>query len=43
MTFATAAEMEAVMGSAEDNSFVKQVREETDAFAEAAGEIKQRG
>jgi hypothetical protein len=31
-TFASAAEMEAVMGTAEDNSFVKQVRQETEEF-----------
>ena len=42
-TFATAAEMEAVMGSAEDNSFVKQVRQDTDAFAATVEELKKRG
>ncbi len=39
LTFRNAEEMRAVLGSAEDNGFVKQVREETEAFrrlAEAA-------
>jgi hypothetical protein len=40
MTYSTPEEMAAVLGTAEDNSFVKQVRKETQAFqaeAEAAG------
>jgi len=41
-TFANAAEMEAVMGTAEDNSFVEQVRDETAAFAERVADIKAR-
>jgi len=41
-TFAAAAEMAAVMGSPEDNSFVTQVREETDAFADVVKKLKDR-
>jgi len=41
-TFAAAAEMEAVMGSPEDNSFVKQVRDETEAFADVVKKLKDR-
>jgi len=41
-TFAAAAEMAAVMGSPDDNSFVRQVREETEAFAEAVAECRTR-
>jgi len=43
MTFAGPGEMEAVLGTAEANSFVKQVREETEAFAERIEAVKQRG
>jgi len=42
-TFANAAEMEAVMGSPESASFVKQVRQETDAFAARVAAIRTRG
>jgi hypothetical protein len=35
--------MEAVLGVAEENSFVKQVRAETEAFAELVEAVKQRG
>lgn len=43
MTFRNPAEMEAVVGSAEANSFVRQVREETEAFKTLVAGIKQRG
>ena len=43
MTFRNLAEMEAVTGSAETNSFVKQVREETEAFKTLVAKIKDRG
>lgn len=43
MTFAGPGEMEAVLGTAEANGFVKQVREETEAFAERIEAVKQRG
>ncbi len=36
ITFATSAEMKAVLGTAEENSFVKQVREETKEFEKLA-------
>jgi len=39
-TFGSQAEMDAVMGTAEDNSFVLQVREETAAFAKLAAAAK---
>ena len=42
-TFATPAETEAVMGTAEDNSFVKQIRQETEAFADLVKTVKARG
>jgi len=42
-TFADDAERLAVLGAPEDNSFVKQVRVETEAFAQQAESIKQRG
>ena len=41
-TFAAPAEMEAVMGSPDDNSFVAQVREETEAFAKTVEGVKTR-
>ncbi|MCX5676136.1 MAG: DUF4954 family protein [Planctomycetota bacterium] len=43
MTYSTPEEMAAVLGTAEGNSFVKQVRQETLAFAELAEAIKKRG
>jgi hypothetical protein len=43
MIFRNAAEMTAVMGTAESASFVKQVRGETEAFARAVAAIKARG
>ncbi|MBE3133391.1 MAG: DUF4954 family protein [Acidobacteria bacterium] len=43
MTYSTPEEMAAVLGTAEGNSFVKQVRQETQAFAELAEAIKKRG
>jgi len=42
-TFRDAAEMKAVVGTAEDNSFVKQVREETKQFKELVEAARQRG
>ncbi|MCD6365196.1 MAG: DUF4954 family protein, partial [Planctomycetes bacterium] len=42
ITFETSEEMEAVLGRAEDNSFVKQVRLETEEFAELVAEVKTR-
>jgi len=42
MTFTTPEEMAAVMGTIEENSFVKQLREETAAFIEQVEAIKQR-
>jgi hypothetical protein len=43
ITFRNAAEVEAVLGSAEGNSFVKTVREETAAFRSLAAAVKSRG
>ena len=43
ITFASATEMEAVMGNPEKVSFVKQVREETEAFGVLVERVKQRG
>ncbi|HUS48191.1 MAG TPA: DUF4954 domain-containing protein, partial [Phycisphaerae bacterium] len=43
MTFVNAAEMEAVMGSAEDNAFVKQVREEAKEFEQLVAAARKRG
>jgi hypothetical protein len=43
MMYSTSEEMAAVLGTAEGNSFVKQVRQETQAFAELAEAIKKRG
>jgi hypothetical protein len=43
MVYSSPEEMEAVLGSAEDNSFVKQVREETEAFEERVAAVKSRG
>ena len=42
-TYRSPAEMRAVVGTAEDNSFVKQVRRETDAFAKRVAAAKRRG
>jgi hypothetical protein len=42
ITFRNAAEMAAVLGTAEDNSFVKQVRGETDRFRELVAEVRRR-
>jgi hypothetical protein len=41
-TFRNEAEMRAVVGSAEDNSFVKLVRKETDDFKQLVAAVKQR-
>ena len=42
-TFRDAAEMEAVVGTAEGNGFVQQLREETKTFQELVEAVKQRG
>ena len=42
-TFRNLAEMTATVGVAEENSFIKQVRNETEAFKKTAEEIKRRG
>jgi hypothetical protein len=41
ITFRNAAEMHAVLGTAEDNSFVRQVREETETFRGLVQSVKQ--
>jgi hypothetical protein len=43
MTCETPEEMKAVLGSAEDNSFVRMVHEETQAFIARVEEIRRRG
>ncbi len=43
ITFRNAEEMAAAIGTVEENSFVLQVRGETDAFCQAADEIARRG
>ena len=43
MNYSTPEEMAAVLGTAEGNGFVKQVRKETQALAELVDEIKRRG
>ena len=43
ITFDSDAEMTAVLGTAEDNDFVKQVADEAEAFAALAGSVKSRG
>ena len=43
MAYATDEEMEAVLGTAEDNDFVKQVRAETDQFKTRVEAVKRRG
>jgi len=43
VTFASAAEMEAVMGSAEENSFVKQVGQETEELEQLISAVRGRG
>lgn len=43
ITFRNNAEMQAVVGTIEDNSFVRQVREETAAFEKLVNTIRQRG
>ncbi len=43
VTFRNDEEMKAVLGTAEDNSFVKQVREETEVFKQQAASVKARG
>jgi len=43
MVYTTPAEMAAVLGTAEGNSFVKQVRKETGAFKALVATVKQRG
>ena len=42
-TYRTGAEMQAVLGTPEDNDFVKLVAEETTAFAESVESVKHRG
>lgn len=42
-TYRNSAEMKATVGSTEENSFIKQVRAETEAFRKTAEEIKRRG
>ena len=42
-TFANPAEMSAVMGTAEDNNFVKQVRRETQEFEQCVDAVRKRG
>ena len=42
-TFRNAEEMKAVLGTAEDNGFVKQVRQETEAFKQQVASVKARG
>jgi len=42
-TFRNAEEMKAVMGTPETNSFVKQVRQETEAFKQLVASVKARG
>ena len=42
MTFESAAEMESVLGSVEDNAFVGQVRSETDAFMKFVESVRPR-
>ncbi len=43
ITFRNAEEMKAVLGTAEDNGFVKQVRQETEAFKRQVASVKARG
>ena len=43
MVYQTPEEMEVVLGRAEDNSFVRQVREETQVFISRIEEIRRRG
>jgi hypothetical protein len=43
MTFRNPEEMKAVMGTAEDNSFVKQVRQDTELFRELVESVRKRG
>jgi NDP-sugar pyrophosphorylase family protein len=43
MTFRNPQEMKAVVGTAEDNSFVKQVRRDTEAFRELVESVRKRG
>ncbi|NLE57401.1 MAG: DUF4954 family protein [Planctomycetes bacterium] len=43
MVYQTPEEMEAVLGRAEDNSFVRQVREDTQSFITRVEEIRRRG
>ncbi|NLF29321.1 MAG: DUF4954 family protein [Planctomycetes bacterium] len=43
ITFADDAERRAVLGSPEDNSFVRQVRQETDQFVALAEQLRHRG
>ena len=42
-TFRNAEEMRAVVGTAEDNSFVKQVRKETEEFRQSVDAVRKRG
>ena len=43
MVYDSDEQMEAVLGSAEENSFIKQVREETEQFEQLVAEVKARG
>ena len=43
MVYHSDAQMKAVLGSADDNSFVKQVRRETEHFEQFVAEVKNRG
>jgi len=43
MSYETTEEMEAVLGTPQKVSFVKQIREETDQFAQTVAELKKRG
>ncbi|MCX5683308.1 MAG: hypothetical protein NT049_06450 [Planctomycetota bacterium] len=43
MSYSTPEEMAAVLGTAEGNGFVKQVRKETQELADRVDEIKRRG
>jgi len=43
ITFRNAEEMKAVLGTAEENGFVKQVRQETEAFKQQVASVKARG
>jgi hypothetical protein len=42
MTYSSDADMQAVLGTVEDNSFIQQIREETQAFATRAQRLRER-